>query len=138
MSTFTPPVLYDRPWYDETAEAEGRPWEKGLFKYMHMDNTNRLKPRYVGVFAISDGTFRQSDPAGGFTNTDVPYPWDPNNPSAPYQTTYFYDLSQTPPTLQVSTVSHTVWVVAYFDRPTKVSSAMAANLTTAGYGSYLS
>lgn len=129
MPLFTPPVVYDRPSF--LPDSEDRPWEKGLFKYVHPAN---YYGRCVNVFYLSDGSFVQDVATPGHTKTDVPYPWDPNHPDAPYSSTAFWDVSITPPPYVIETISHTVWIVSVTNRPTQVTTAMAAILTAAGYG----
>ena len=130
MSTFTPPTIADRPPYNEDSSE----MQKALFKFYG----HALNSRYVMVYQLSDGTFVQDTPTAGHTNTVIPLPWDPNNPSAPYATSIYINYSTSPPSLTTSTTSHSVWIVASFNGPTVVSSAVAALLTTAGYGAQLS
>lgn len=137
MSTFTPPVIYDRPWF--LPDSSGI--QKGLFKYFQ-----KLNPRYVSVFYLSDGSFVQDTPNGyapdssvvSNTNTNVPYPWNPSNPDAPYVRSDYWDVSQNPAVYTVDAISHPVWIVSVVNTITEVSAAMAAALTTAGYGACIS
>jgi len=128
MSTFTPPVVADRPPYNEDSSEI----EKALFKFM-----TPLNSRYVSVFQLSDGTFVQDTPTTGHTNTNIPYPWNPSNPDAPYATAIYTDVSVYPPVYHVDETKHTLWVVRVFNGVTVVDSATAALLTTAGYGGNL-
>ena len=138
MATFTPPVVYDRPPYSPDSTDE----QKALFKFYGHD----LHPRYVMVFQLSDGSFVQDVPNGfapddsviANTNCTIPYPWDADNPDQPYVRSMYVDVSQTPPKYVVDNTSHPVWIVAEYNGVCKVSAAVAALLTTAGYGACLS
>lgn len=138
MATFTPPVVYDRPPYDADATDE----QKALFKFYGHD----LHPRYVMVFQLSDGTFVQDVPNGfapddsviANTNCNIPYPWDPDNPDAPYVRSIYVDVAQTPPEYVVDNTSHPVWIVKEYNGACEVNAATAALLTTAGYGACIS
>ena len=131
MATFTPPIVNDRPPFLPDSETL-RPWEKGLFKFFSPG------PRYVMVFYLSDGSFVQDTATPENSNTNVPYPWDPSNPSAPYVTSTWWDVSQTPPVFHVDTTSHPVWIVSATNSPVQVSSEMEAALIAAGYGGNIS
>lgn len=122
MPTFTPPVVSDRPAI--LPETEGI--QRQLYKFM----ANRK--RYVNVFKLSDGTYVQDTPTTENTNVNIPYPWDPNNPSGPYSTSYYHDYTLKKDV--VSTVSNNPYIVLMYSGPTVVTSAEAALLTTAGYG----
>ena len=140
MPTFTPPIVNDRPNFNADSTEE----QKALFKFFHV-----LNPRYVQVFLLSDGSFVQDTP-GGFApdgsvvvnvqgnGGQIPYPWDPSNPSAPYATSIFYDLSKTPPPRVTAYISHTIWIVSVTNGIVEVTAAMAAALTAAGYGACIS
>ncbi len=133
MATFTCPTINDRPPYDGDATEI----QKALFKFQ-----KTLNPRYVSVFYLSDGTFVQDTPTAENSNTNVPYPWDPSNPSAPYATAIYYDVSQTPAPLVIDNTSHSVWIVQVFNGVSTVSASMATALTNytsygTGYGSLI-
>ena len=85
------------------------------------------------VYQLSDGSFVQDTPTTGHTSTVIPLPWDPNDPSGPYATSVYIDYSTTPPSLTTLRTAHSVWIVATYNGPTVVSSAVAALLTAAGY-----
>jgi hypothetical protein len=127
VPTFTPPVVYDNPPILPDATLANR-----LFRYF----PNR--PRYVAVFALSDGTFVQDTPTKENSNTNVPYPYNPWQPDAPYATSYYVDYTQRPPQPTVSNTSHEVWITTVYLAPTYVSSEQAAVLTHAGYGDLIS
>lgn len=128
MPTFTPPTAYDNPPIlpDDYSVA------RRLFRYF----PNRA--RYIAVFALSDGTYVQDTPSDENQNTNVPYPWNFDDPSAPYATSYYIDYTQSPPQPTVSTVSHEVWITKVYLGPTYVTDQEAANLTAAGYGALIS
>lgn len=132
MATFTPPIAYDNPPILPFAGGLGN----RLFRYF----PNRK--RYITVFALSDGTFAQDTPNGfdlsgnivGVTNTNIPYPYDPNNPSASYSTSYYVNYQHTPPVPTSTSVSHNPWITKVYLAPTVITSAEQAALTGAGYG----
>lgn len=128
MPTFTPPTVADRPPYN----ADSSEVEKALFKFMPLNS------RYVSVFELSDGTFVQDTATAVNANTNVPYPWDPDDPSAPYATAIYVDYTQTPPQLTSQETGHAVWIRRVYNGVTTVSDATATLLTAAGYGAYLS
>ncbi len=133
MPTFTCPSVRDRLAFGPDATEE----QKALFKFQ-----KTLNPRYVSVFYLSDGSFVQDTGTAENSNTNVPYPWDPNNPSAPYVTSVYYDVSQTPAPLVIDQTSHPVWIVAVMNGVVTVSSAMATLLTNytaygTGYGALI-
>lgn len=126
MPTFTPPTAYDNP----PILPDDRSIATRLFRYY----PNRA--RYIAVFALSDGTFVQDTPSDENQNTNIPYPWNFNDPSAPYATSYYYDYENMQPA--VVNVSHEVWITKVYLGPTYVSSDEAAALTAAGYGDLIS
>ena len=141
MPTFTPPIVYDRPPFLPTTKGAAR----ALFRYF----PNR--PRYVNVFQLSDGSFVQdtattyaTDSTGNvisvdFSNTNIPYPWNPYQPNAPYSTVYYTDYTQNPPRQVMTTVSQNPYIVAlYGNGPTVVPAYEALLLTAAGYGPLIS
>ena len=150
MATFTPPVAYDNPAI--------LPWQGGLANRLFRYFPSRK--RYIAVFALSDGTFVQDTPNGfdlsgnlvPVTNTNIPYPYNPYDPSAPYSTSYYTDFSVSPPRQTKTTVSQNPYVIKVYLGPTVISPTLpiinnAANppqainamseqaaLTKAGYG----
>lgn len=142
MATFTPPVAYDNPPILPFAGGLGN----RLFRYF----PNRK--RYIAVFALSDGTFVQDTPNGfdlsgnivGVTNTNVPYPYNPYNPAAPYSTSYFIDYTQTPPRPTSTSVSQNPYIIKVYLGPTVISKTIPipngpnieeyTALVNAGYG----
>jgi len=116
---FTPPIAYDNPPILPYAGGLGN----RLFRYF----PNRK--RYIAVFALSDGTFVQDTPNGfdlsgnivNVTNTNIPYPYDPYNPSAPYSTSYYVDYSTIPHEQVKTAVSQNPWIVKVYLGPTPIS-----------------
>lgn len=124
MPTFTPPVAYDNPPILPDDHGLG----KRLFRYF----PNRA--RYIFVFALSDGTFVQDTVSDENSNTNVPYPYNPWDPSAPYSTSYYVNYEAVPPLPAKSEVAHEVWITKVYLGPTYVTDDEAAALTAAGYG----
>jgi hypothetical protein len=132
VATFTPPVAYDNPPILPGAGGLGT----RLFRYF----PNRK--RYIAVFALSDGTFVQDtangfDPSGnivGNTNTNIPYPYNPYDPSAPYSTSYYVDYSHTPREQVKTTVSQNPYITKVYLAPMVITDAEQTALTAAGYG----
>ena len=131
MPTFTPPTLSDIPAFNADSSRDQ------VSLYRHFANTTR----YVSVYALSDGTFVQDTPNGFApngnqvpnTNCNIPLPWDPNNPGAPYATTWFYDFLNNEPS--VIATGHDVWIVKLYGfGPQEVTDAEATMLISAGYG----
>lgn len=131
MPTFTPPVVFDRPSFT----PDSTPVQQALFKYLQPAN---YYGRYVQVFALSDGSFVQDTATPENANTNVPYPWDPNDASAPFVTTTYYNLAVTPPVRVTDEQAHTVWILWMIDRPTPISTETATALSAAGYGAFIS
>jgi hypothetical protein len=122
VATFTPPTAYDNP--PILPDSPGLATR--LFRYF----PNRA--RYITVFALSNGTFVQDTPSDENSNTNVPYPYNPYDPSAPYSTSYYYDYENMQPA--VNKVAHEVWITKVYLGPTYVTDEEAAALTAAGYG----
>jgi hypothetical protein len=133
---FTPPIVYDRgPYNPDSTEIQ-----KALFKFFP------TSPRYVQVFFLSNGSFVQDTP-NGFApdgsvveneNTNYPYPWNFNDPSGPYNTSWYYDYSQNPPVRVIEYDKLPEWIEQYFNGVTEVSQGMANALIAAGYGACIS
>ena len=128
MATFTPPTAYDNP--PILPDSYGP--EARLFRYF----PNRA--RYIAVFALNNGTFVQDTPSDENSNTNIPYPWNPNDPSAPYATSYYIDYEASPPTPTKILTSHEVYIIKVYLGPTQVTDEEAAALTHAGYGDLIS
>jgi hypothetical protein len=103
----------------------------GLWR--HFEN----RSRGVNVFELSDGTFVQDTATSENSNTSIPYPWNPDDPSAPYVHVQNWDGT-------VTDISHAVYIttVWFGGRSYQVSAAQASALTAytahgAGYADCL-
>jgi len=103
-----------------------------LFRYY------KNRARYIYVFALSDGTFVQDTASAENSNTNIPYPYNPWDPSAPYATSYYIDYTVRPPRPAVSNVAHDVWITKVYMGPEEVTPTEVAALTAAGYGALIS
>jgi len=132
VATFTPPVAHDNP--------PILPGMGGLANRLFRYFPNRS--RYIYVFALSDGTFVQDtpngfDPQGGvvsITNTNIPYPYNPDDPASPYSTSYYVDYSKRPSVQVRSVVIQNPWITKVYMGPTYVTDAEKTALLGAGYG----
>jgi hypothetical protein len=122
--TFTPPTVYDVPAILPTSMGE----ERRLFRYF------KNRARYVMVFALSDGTFVQDTATPENSNTNIPYPYNPYDPSAPYATSYYINFEVKPPVPTVTTVAHDVWITKVYSTVTDVTLEEHDALASAGYG----
>jgi hypothetical protein len=128
VATFTPPQVKDNP----PILPDSRSLANRLFRYY----PNRA--RYVAVFALSDGTFVQDTPTPENTNTNIPYPYNPWDPSAPYSTSYYIDYTQNPPQPTKTTVAASPYITKVYLEPSYVTDAEVTALTNAGYGALIS
>lgn len=81
MMTFvTPQVKVVPPYLPETTGLAYR-----LFRHYE------IRYRNVNVFLLSDGTFVQDYPTPENANANVPYPWNPNDPTALIAYTHNWD-----------------------------------------------
>ena len=128
MATFTPPKVYDNP----PILPDARGLANRLFRYF----PNRA--RYVTVFALSNGTFVQDTATPENSNTNIPYPYNPYDPSAPYVTSYFINYEVSPPVPTHTSVSQNPYIIKVYQEQMYVSASEAAALTSAGYGALIS
>ena len=124
MPTFTPPKVKDNP----PILPDSTGLERRLWRYF----PNRA--RYVLVFKLSDGTFVQDTATAENSNTNIPYPYNPYDPSAPYSTSYYINFEVNPPVPTVSYVSQNPYIAKVYMNVSTVTSAEATALTNAGYG----
>ena len=114
--TFTPPTVRDRPPF----LPDSTPDQVDLYRHYE----NRL--RGVNVWKLSDGTYVQDTASSENTNTDMSnvYPWNPDDPSAPYVHVQNWGGS-------VTDISHSVYPVAFYagGHSHVVTDAEAADLT---------
>ena len=128
MATFTPPTVYDNP----AILPDGWGIANRLFRYY------KNRARYVMVFALSDGTFVQDTATPENSNTNIPYPYNPWDPAAPFATSYYINYEVSPPVPTVTTVSQNPWIAKVYQGTMYVTDAEAAALTAAGYGDLVS
>ena len=128
MATFTPPQVYDNP----PILPDSRGLANRLFRYY------KNRARYVMVFALSDGTFVQDTATEHNSNTNIPYPYNPYDPSAPFVTSWYTDYEANPPVLTHTSVGQNPWIAKVYQEKMYVTNAEAAALTAAGYGALIS
>jgi len=127
MPTFTPPRVQNVPRFLPTSA----PQQKALFKFYQPYSA------YVEVFWLSDGTFVQNYPTPENSNTNIPYPWNPNDPSGPFAWGYYVNFDVNPPVQTYFETSHEVWIKQMWDRPSYVDPGVALLLSNAGYADYI-
>ena len=134
MSTFTPPLIRDRPNFNE----DSTPLQKSLWAHF------RLRNRGVNVWIMSDGSVVQdtATPENSNTNLTGVYPWDVNNPAAPYVRSIYIDPGASPQVPTEHDVSHSPYPVAFFPggHAATITAAQVTLLTNytafgLGYGS---
>jgi hypothetical protein len=106
MASFTPPLVKDRPTFlPDSTQAQ-----KDLWRFFE----NRL--RGVNVWILSDGSVVQDTATPENSNTDMSaiYPWDTNNPKAPFVVAYYIDPGVRPQVSTAHTTSHNPYPVAFF------------------------
>ena len=106
MSSFTPPLVDLVPTFTPDSTQDQ------IDLWRHFEN----RIRGVNVWILSDGNVVQSDPSPENSNTDMSavFPWDVNNPSAPYVRSIFIDAGVRPQVPSEHDVSHSIYPVAYF------------------------
>lgn len=116
--TFTPPVAQVVPRF--TNESSLTQW----LLYRHFSNLYQG----VNVYQLSDGTFSQTYPTDENQNTNIPYPWNPDNPGGPYARWSNGDGT-------TGSASLPVWIVRVFygGHSTVVDQKTANALHNAGY-----
>lgn len=155
---FTPPTVQDRPTYlpDSSPRQVAlmrfyQPTSRGINVFFCSDGTYVVDTPVVdetqmptpapwvnngpiGPYECAPGA-----PAGnqfgdfpGLSDTNIPYPWNPNNPSAPYVYITNFDLSITEDSLDPYIVKH--W---YGGHVYEVDQATALALSAAGFGDCL-
>lgn len=128
MTTFTPPTVNIVPRFLPDSPAQ----EKALFKFYQPSSA------YVQVFLLSDGTFVQNYSTPENQNTNIPYPWNADNPSAPYAYGSYIDYNQYPPVPVQFATGHDVWIVHMYDRPTVITDLTILALLSVQYSGCLS
>lgn len=127
MATFTPPTVYDNP----PILPDSRGLANRLFRYY------KNRARYVMVFALSDGTFVQDTATAENSNTNIPYPYNPYDPSAPFVTSWYTDYEANPPVLTHTSVGQNPWIAKVYQEKMYITDAEKAALTAAGYGALI-
>jgi len=128
VAYFTPPQVYDNP----PILPDSRGIANRLFRYF----PNRA--RYVTVFALSDGTFVQDTATAENSNTNIPYPYNPYDPSAPYAISWYTDYEVSPPVLTNTSVSQNPYITKVYQGKQSITATEVAALTSAGYGALIS
>ena len=103
---FTPPLVRDRPPFNpDSTELEKSLWA-------HFEN----RERGVNVWILANNEVVQDTATAENSNTDMTniYPWDVNNPAAPYVTTVQVPALPAAQVATVTTVAHSNPPVAYF------------------------
>lgn len=106
MATFTPPRVQDRPpFLPDSTEIQKELWQHFESRY-----------RGVNVWILSDGNVVQDTATAENDNTDMSsvYPWDVNNPSAPYVRAIFIDALPAPQVATDHDTAHAIYPTAYF------------------------
>jgi hypothetical protein len=124
VPTFTPPVAIDNPpFLPETPRGPAL----SLFRHY------RPRARGINVFLLSDGTYVQDTASAENSNTNIPYPWNIDDPGGPFSTVTNWDGT-------VTSVSQDPYIVKVYygghDNP--ITADEAASLTAAGYGGLIS
>ena len=127
MATFTPPTVYDNP----AILPDGWGIANRLFRYY------KNRPRYVMVFALSDGTFVQDTATAENSNTNIPYPYNPYDPSAPFVTSWYTNYEANPPVLTHTSVGQNPWIAKVYQEKMYITDAEKVALTAAGYGALI-
>jgi hypothetical protein len=106
MSSFTPPLVQDRPTYNEdSSELQRSLWQ-------HFEN----RYRGVNVWILSDGSVVQDTATAENSNTDMSavYPWNVSYPADPYVRSVYIDAGANPQVATDHSVSHDPYPVAFF------------------------
>jgi len=119
MPTFTPPTVNTVPRF--LPDSVGQ--QKALFKFY------KPSAAFVQVFLLSDGTYVQNYSTPENTNTDIPYPWNPNDPGGPYAWGSYVDYDQDPPKSVEFKITRPFWITKLYDRPITVTQAEADALS---------
>jgi hypothetical protein len=116
-------LVQDRP----TFNADSTSAQIDLWR--HFEN----RYRGVNVWILSDGSVVQDTATAENSNTDMSnvYPWDVNDPSAPYVRSIYIDPGANPQSPTEHDISHDPYPVAYFQgaTTTAITSAQQTLLT---------
>lgn len=118
---FTPPLTKDRP----PILPDSTPDQIALWR--HFEN----RERGVNVFKLQDGSYVQDTATEENSNTNVPYPINFNEPTAPYVRSTYVPASPAPQVLTEVDVSHTNPCISVYlgGHSYEVDDAEAAALT---------
>lgn len=119
MPLFTPPTVNTLPRF--LPDTVGQ--QKALYKFFKPSGV------IVQVFALSDGSFVQNYSTTENSNTNIPYPWNPNDPGGPFAWGTFVNYDLDPPQTVAFQSTHSVWITKLYDRATTVTAEEAAALS---------
>ncbi len=73
------------------------------------------------------------------SNTNIPYPYNPYDPSSPYSTSYYVDYTRYPTRQEKNVVSQNPYITKVYLAPTTITAAEKTALTNytaygVGYG----
>lgn len=91
-----------------------------------------IRERHVNVFRLKDGTFVQDYPTPENSNANVPYPYNPNDPSGLYA--YVHNWNGT---IEEYHLPNPIVQIFLGGETTMVSQELANELVHAGYAAYL-
>jgi hypothetical protein len=91
-----------------------------------------IRERHVNVFRLKDGTFVQDYPTPENSNANVPYPYNPNDPSGLYA--YVHNWNGT---IEEYHLPNPIVHIFLGGETTMVSQKLANELIQAGYAAYL-
>ena len=91
-----------------------------------------VRERHVNVFRLKDGTFVQDYPTPENSNANVPYPYNPNDPSGLYA--YVHNWNGT---IEEYHLPNPIVHIFLGGETTMVSQELANELVHAGYAAYL-
>jgi hypothetical protein len=120
---FTPPVVYINPPF-----IPDTPISPALSLFRHYT----LRAVGVDVFLLSNGGYCQSYETPENSNTNIPYPWNPNDPGGPYARVYDFRGHETDFRLDPYIVK-----VYYGGSTHPITSDEASALEAAGYAAYV-
>jgi len=122
--TFTPPLVNVVPRFLPTDTGQ----QKALFRFY------KPSAAYVQVFILSDMSCVQNFPTPENSNTNIPYPWNINDPSGPFAWGTYVDYTVSPPQSKYFSESHEVYITELLDRPQKISGNIANILVASNAG----
>lgn len=91
-----------------------------------------VREAHVNVYQLLDGTFVQNYPTPENSNTNIPLPWNPSDPTAPYSIVTNWNG-----TIDRYSLANPIVRIFYGGETTMVTQDLANQLRQAGYGNYL-